>query len=170
MTDTIETKQGDVVVTATEPTNIMFHVWIVSNDGQQHPALAVDRVMTAMGTEAATALAEQMARCTRGSVVVHQNLEGGQVPADPLVMPGNKRKAKELIAKLAVGRLTREDDEELENAIENDLNTASQQGASSEARLIKVEAQVHALSDAVVAIAEPSDTVDGAVKTVKDKM
>lgn len=58
----------------------------------------------------------------------------------------------------------------LEDAIEQDLDAASDLAASSEDRLTKLEGQVHALSDAIIVIAEPSAAVDGAVKTVKDKM
>ena len=58
----------------------------------------------------------------------------------------------------------------LEDALEQDLDAASQHAADDEERLTKLEGQVHALSDAIIAIAEPSDAVDGAVKTVKDTM
>ena len=147
----------------------MFDIWAVSTEGQQEPTPGTS-ALRAMGIESATALAKQMARRTGGNIV-HKDLEGGQILAGRSVDDGFQRNAKELMAKLPnAGRLTAEASAELENAIENDLRTASQQIASSEARLSKAEEQIQAPADAVVAIAEPSDTVDGAVKTVKAKM
>jgi hypothetical protein len=58
----------------------------------------------------------------------------------------------------------------LVDAVEQDLDIASQQATEGEARLGKVEQQIHAMADAIVAIAEPSAAIDGAVQAVKDKM
>jgi hypothetical protein len=57
-----------------------------------------------------------------------------------------------------------------EDALEQDLDAASHQAADDKGRLTKLEDQVHALSDAIIVIAEPSEAAGGAVKTVKDKM
>ena len=56
------------------------------------------------------------------------------------------------------------------DAVEQDLDIASQQATDGEGRLSKVEQQIHAMADAIVAIAEPSAAIDGAVQAVKDKM
>ena len=66
--------------------------------------------------------------------------------------------------------LSPKDKAALEAALEQDLETASRLAADSEERFTKLEGQVHALSDAIIVIAEPSAAVDGAVKTVKDNM
>ena len=70
----------------------------------------------------------------------------------------HQRKAKDLMATRSTGRLTPEASAELENAVAHDMGMTDHQVANREARLNKVEAQVQALSEAVVAIAEPSDT------------
>jgi len=60
---------------------------------------------------------------------------------------------------------------ELENAVKQDLDDAEPQvAADSVERLEKLEGQVQALSEAIIVIAEPSASVDDAVKSVKDKM
>jgi hypothetical protein len=84
----------------------------------------------------------------------------------------NRLKALEMIAKSSEsrGRLSVEDQSALEDALEQDLDAALHQPLDDHQRLVKIEGQVHALSDAVIAIAEASDAVDDAVKTVKDKM
>jgi hypothetical protein len=84
----------------------------------------------------------------------------------------NRVKAIDMVANSSEGldRLSPADRTTLEDAVEQDLNAASDRAARDEERLSKIEGQVHALSDAVIAIAEPSDVVDGAVRTVKDKM
>ena len=66
--------------------------------------------------------------------------------------------------------LSQEQRSVLEHAIEQDLDASCQQAAGSEARLAKVEGQMHALADAVLAIAEPSEAVNAAVEAVKGKM
>lgn len=58
----------------------------------------------------------------------------------------------------------------LEDALEQDLDAASHQAKDDQVRFEKLEGQVHALSDAIIVIAEPSASVDDAVQTVKDKM
>jgi len=63
-----------------------------------------------------------------------------------------------------------EDKTALEDALEQDLDTASHQAMDDQERLQKLEGQVHALSDAIIVIAEPSASIDDAVRTVKDKM
>jgi hypothetical protein len=70
----------------------------------------------------------------------------------------------------ARAQLSPEDRRVLEDAIEKDLDAADHRALEDHERVEKLEGQVHALSDAIVAIAEPSATVDGAVQTVKDKM
>ncbi len=84
----------------------------------------------------------------------------------------NRLKALDLLKNASPG-LSPEDRTNLETAIEHDLDTAAASAASETERLEKVEGQVHALSDAVVAIAEPSKpsiAVEGAVQAVKDTM
>ena len=83
----------------------------------------------------------------------------------------NRTKAVDIIAALSAGaELSQEDRTMLEDAVEQDLDATSHDAAHDEDRLKKLEGQVHALSDAVIAIGEPSDAVDGAVQRVKDKM
>jgi hypothetical protein len=83
----------------------------------------------------------------------------------------NRIKAVGLLARSSsIDVLSPEDRKMIEDAIEQDLDAASRQVAADHGRLQKLEGQVEALSDAVIAIAEPSDIVDGAVQTVKDKM
>ena len=83
----------------------------------------------------------------------------------------NRIKALDMMARSpASDAMAPTDRAALEDAIEHDLDTASHQAEDSETRLTRIEGQVEALSDAIIAIAEPSDAVDDAVKTVRDKM
>lgn len=83
----------------------------------------------------------------------------------------NRVKALEMMGhSSAADGMSPKDKAVLADALEQDLDTASHQAADSEDRLTKLEGQVHALSDAIIVIAEPSAAVDGAVQTVKDKM
>ena len=86
----------------------------------------------------------------------------------------NHIKAVDMMKNLSMGdgvdALSPEDRTMIEDAIEADLDAESQHAANDEARLTKLEGQVHAQSEAIIAIAQPSDAVDGAVQTVKDKM
>lgn len=54
------------------------------------------------------------------------------------------------------------------SALASDLD-AQAQHADDHERLVKVEAQVRVLADAVIVIGAPSDAVDNAVKAVKDE-
>jgi hypothetical protein len=82
----------------------------------------------------------------------------------------NRLKAVAIVsASASIGRLSPEARVLLEDAIEQDLDAASHEAARVEARLARMEGQVHALSDAIVVIAAPSDAVDSAVQTVRDK-
>ena len=83
----------------------------------------------------------------------------------------NRIKAHDMMSHLSSSdSMSPKDKAVLEDALEQDLDTASHQAADNQDRLTKLEGQVHALSNAIIAIAEPSAAVDGAVNTVKDNM
>ena len=74
------------------------------------------------------------------------------------------------IVNVSSARLSPETQTQLVDAIELDLNAASEQLADDSVRIAKLEGQVHALSDAIIVIAQPSDEVDRAARAVKEKM
>ena len=83
----------------------------------------------------------------------------------------NRIKAVGMVANSSIrGQLSAEDRRTIEDAIEKDLDAAAQRALEDHERVEKLEGQVQALSEAIIAIAEPSAMVDDAVQFVKDKM
>ena len=91
----------------------------------------------------------------------------------PSAETGNEARASKIIADASIlvdSHLSKTFGDVLHEAVVRDLDAAGREGARDEDRLVKVESQVHALSDAVIVIGTTSGDIDDAVRAVKDKM
>jgi hypothetical protein len=114
---------------------------------------------------------EALLRFQRELQALHVALQPIRTMSDdhPTLTTVNRVKARDMMTHgSSTHGMSPKDQAELEDAIEQDLDTASHQAADSEERLTRVEGQVQALSDAIIVIAEPSAAVDGAVRAVKE--